>query len=332
MEADNRFQVAVIGAGPVGLFTSSMLGMMGLSTVVFDSQPEVGGQCIALYPEKPVYGVPALPNIKAGDLVKKLYDQSLSYNSKFVLGNEVKKISKVDNLFVLETCKGHFFVNSVVIAAGFGSFTPNKIGLENEIEFEGKSLFYHVSSINDFKDDNVIILGGGNAAIDWAIELTKVAKSISVIHRRESFRCSEFTQATLEQLVKENKIKLFTPYQTKKLLGQNGILENIEISNGENTLLLPLNKLIVLFGISSNVGYIKEWGIEMKGQKISIDQSTCSTNIDGIFSVGDIVEYENKVNIIASGFGEAVKVAYSVKKFLNPTEYFQNNCQSLKGI
>ncbi|MDR3285737.1 MAG: NAD(P)/FAD-dependent oxidoreductase [Holosporales bacterium] len=330
---ENNFKTVVIGAGPVGLFASSMLEMLGIHVAIFETRSEIGGQCL-LYPEKPVYGIPAMPGIKSIDLVNSLYKQALDSGACFYLNTCVEKINKneEDNrFFEITTSRGKFLAESIVITAGFGAFTHVPLGLPNESDFEGKSLFYSISDINKFAGKNVVIAGGGNAAIDWALELSKIAQSISIVHRREQFRCNESTFALLEKSIKKGITRIYTSSYFKELIGKNRQLEKIIIQTPNGEILLYVNNLLVFFGISTNIDYMQNWGIALENQRIPINETTGATNIPGIFAAGDIVSFPNKVNIIVTGFGEAAKTAYAVKFFLNPEVAMQNNCQALKG-
>ena len=332
-----KVQVVVIGAGPVGLFVSSMLRMLGLSVVVFESQDKPGGQCAALYPEKPVYGIPALPKIKAGTLVERLYDQAVSQGARFVFNAQVEQIKRLEqtdqaeqaepsgnpnslsSCFEVSTPHTTIQAQALVITAGAGAFVPNRIGLPNEHEFEGRSLFYSVQTPTSFSNKKIVIAGGGNAAIDWALELCPHVQSIDIVHRRNQFRCNESTLNHLQGF--PDKVRFHTPFQISVLHGQDGYIQEISLQNEADSKRIPADCLLVFFGIASNLQFLNTWGVNLDKQRITIRQENGSTNIPGIFAAGDIVTYDQKINILATGFGEAAKAAYAVKNYLDPQNH-----------
>lgn len=327
------FSASIIGAGPVGLFAASMCRVLGLRTVVFDTLPQVGGQCAILYPDKHVQGIPAFDKLTSHELVQRLHHQALSYQAEFRLNTKINQIhfnTEHDKpLFELHAPSGNFLSQAVIIAAGMGSFEPNRPIVEHLEEFEESSVYYHVSDIQRFKNSDVVIAGGGDSAVDWAVELSSIAKSVTIVHRRTQFRCTPSNEERLQKLVQTNQVKVYTPYQLMKLNGANRKLSSIIIQNSElATVEIPTNKLLVLFGISANLGPIQNWGLALKGQKIIINNSTCATNIPGIFAVGDAVDYDYKINLITCGFGEAIKAAYAVKRYLDPERTLSPNCQA----
>ncbi|MDR0633339.1 MAG: NAD(P)/FAD-dependent oxidoreductase [Holosporales bacterium] len=337
MEVDRCFDAVVVGAGPVGLFAASELGMLGVRTAVLDSQDEVGGQCSALYPEKPVYGVPALERVTATDLIKSLHSQALSLGATVFADTCVNDIMRTGQdqdqgqgqgqaqanqdsaVFEIKTSNGAFFARTVVIAAGVGTFTHNRIGLPNEAEFEGQSLFYKVLDVNKFSNSRVVIAGGGNAAIDWGVELCKIAESVSVVHRRDSFRCSDASLGRLKVFENKGIARIYAPFEITALgrqEGKCGKIARITVKNDKQEEVIPADFLLVFFGVSANVSYMQGWGLEMHNQKIIINEADGATNQAGIFAAGDVVHYAEKMKIIVSGFGEAAKSAYAVKRFL----------------
>lgn len=327
------FSVSIIGAGPVGLFAASMCRMLGLHTIVFDTLPQVGGQCAILYPEKHVQGIPAFDELTSQELVQRLYQQALSCQTEFKLNTKIDQIhlktESEKSLFELHSQSGDVVSQAVIIAAGMGSFEPNRPVIARLEEFEGSSIYYHVADTNQFKDSDVVIAGGGDSAVDWAVELSSIAKSVTIVHRRNKFRCTPSNEERLQKLIQKNQVKIYTPYQLTQLNGENQQLSSILIQNAElDTVEIPTDKLLILFGISANLGPIQNWGLALKGQKIIINNSTCATNIPGIFAVGDAVDYDYKINLITCGFGEAIKAAYAVKRYLDPERTLSPNCQA----
>lgn len=327
---ENCCHVAIIGAGPVGLFASSMCEMLGLRSVVFDILPEIGGQCGILYPEKNVYGIPAFSNIKSKDLISNLYEQALYHNVSFKLSTCVENVEQDGDCFKIQTDRGFYYSKSVIISAGMGAFTPNKPDLENIENLEGNSVHYHVCDPEIFTDKKVVIAGGGDSAIDWCVELSKIAASVSLIHRREAFRCSDFNKQRLNEVIDNGKADVYKSSQLAKLNFDGKNLKSLIIKDKdclENE--ITADHLIVLFGVTSNLGKISNWDLEFEKQKIIVDKVSMQTSKCGIFAIGDCVCYENKVKIITAGFGEAITAAYSVKRFLYPNLTLQNDSNAL---
>ncbi len=302
-----RTDVIIIGAGPVGLFAIFEAGMLGMKSHIVDSLDEIGGQCSALYPEKPIYDIPAYPKILASELIEKLKEQANPFKPTFHLGQQVVSFSKEGDLFRIKTNKDvEIEAKIIVIAAGAGAFGPNRPPLENIREYEGKSIFYHVKKSEDFAGKNIAIAGGGDSAIDWAIHLAEFAKKIYLIHRRDKFRASPANLQKVEELVSANKIELVIPYQLHSLEGADGVLESVKLYDlSGNIKSLQSDILLPFFGLSMELGPIADWGLNLKTSHIEVDKSTSETNIDGIYAIGDIVTYEGKLKLILTGFAEA---------------------------
>lgn len=316
--------VAIIGAGPVGLFTVFKCGMVGLKTRVFDALPFVGGQCSALYPTKPIYDIPGYYSITGASLIESLFKQASRFDPMLNLNEKVIKLTKSDNSFIIQTDKGAtFFAKSIIVAAGCGAFGPNKPPLEGLFEFEGTSVFYSISDPDFFKDKNVVIAGGGDSAVDWAIELSKLTKTLTLIHRRDKFKAAEYSLLKLKDLIHDGKIQLLFPYQLKNIYGENGFIEKLDLISltGEILTLTP-DILLPFFGIKSDIKPIQDSGLTIDKYHVVVDHSTCATNIDGIFAVGDIATYNKKKKLILCGFSEAAHAAYAVKEYLYPGQIF----------
>lgn len=334
MTTNYETDVVIIGAGPSGLFTIFECGMLGLKCHVIDSLDHIGGQCIALYPEKPIYDIPAWPEIKAADLIAHLETQALPFEPEFHLSQQVLEISGQANDFHIRTSKGvDIKAKAIVIAGGTGSFGPQKPPLEGLDQYEGTSVFYAVRSREKFRDQRIIIAGGGDSAIDWAISLSEVAKSVSVVHRRDKFRGAPASVDKLHKLAGEGKIDLLVPYQLEALQGENGKLSHIVISDlDHNSKTVEADVLLPFFGLSTSLGKMAEWGLSLDKNHIQVDQSTSATNIDGIYAVGDMATYKHKIKLILTGFAEAAHAAHAIRRQIHPDEELHFEYSTTKGV
>ena len=326
--------VAIIGAGPVGLFTVFECGMVGLSCHVIDALDEVGGQCTALYPETPIYDIPGHPVLQASDLILKLEEQAASFGPVYHLGQTVVSLSDNDSFKELRTSKGTIIkARAVVIAGGSGAFGPNKPPLEHIEEYEGRSIFYTVRKKNDFISKDIVIAGGGDSAVDWAIALAAVAKSVCLIHRRDKFRAAPASVKNLEQLVSKGLVELLTPYQLHGLNGRDGYLEAVELKSKQGEIrTIKADVLLPFYGLSMDLGPINDWGLGIKHNHIAIEPTTARTNITGIYAVGDIAAYNNKKKLILTGFSEAAFAAYDIYELLYPNEPLHFEYSTTKGL
>lgn len=326
--------VAIIGAGPVGLFAVFECGMVGLSCCVIDTLDEIGGQCTALYPEKPIFDIPAWPEIQAGDLIEKLEQQASPFKPHYHLGQQVISISNNESLWLLNTSKGtHIHAKAIVIAGGSGSFGPNKPPLENIEEYEGKSVFYMVRRKKDFANSNIVVAGGGDSAVDWALSLADVAKTVRIIHRREKFRAAPESVKQLEALSSQGKLEIVTPYQLHGLEGQNGNLTAVVVRDmAGDVRTLEADVLLPFYGLAMDIGPMKDWGLKLDGHHIVVDPTTSQTNIDNVYAIGDIATYRNKLKLILSGFSEAAFAAHDIYKKINPNQPLHFEYSTTKGI
>ncbi|PKH88084.1 NAD(P)/FAD-dependent oxidoreductase [Colwellia sp. Bg11-28] len=306
--------VAIIGAGPVGLFQIFELGLQGLSTVVIDSLPEIGGQCSELYPDKPIYDIPALPNAKASEVIDNLWQQAAIFDPTFLLAERVEHIEKVsEHSFIVTTHKQtQIHCRAVVIAAGNGAFSPVKLKLPLIDKFEDTQLFYRISNIEHFRDKNVVVLGGGDSALDWSLTLQKTAKSVLLIHRSSHFKAVKSSVNKMYELCEQLKMQFLcgqvSSFQEKenKLIGLT-----ITSKDGVNRR-VELDELVVLFGMSPKLGPIDNWQLEMHQHQIKVDTQSFQTSVTGIYAVGDINYYPGKRKLILSGFHEAALAAFSI--------------------
>jgi thioredoxin reductase (NADPH) len=312
--------VAIIGAGPVGLFAVFELGMLGLSSALIDGLPAVGGQCRALYAEKPIYDIPAHPSILAGDLVDRLWEQASPFAPKLHLGTSVEAVERVSEGFVLTLADGKSVpARSVLIAAGAGAFMPNRPPLDGIENFEGTSIHYFVDRIENYRGKRIVIAGGGDSAVDWANILSDVAASVSVVHRRAQFRAAPDNVARLHEKVKQEKIRLCTPSQLSALSGSSGQLHAVSITYEDGTSEdLQADCLLPFFGLMPSLGSIESWGLDIDKKTIKVDPSTCATNMNGVYAIGDIAGYPRKLKLIMTGFAEGAQAAHALYEFLNP--------------
>lgn len=319
----HQTDAVIIGAGPVGLFTVFQCGMVRIKCHVIDALEAVGGQCTALYPEKPIYDIPAHPSILAGTLIEKLEQQIAPFHPVFHLGQQVNTLLRTeDGRWRVETDAGTAIeAATVIIAAGVGAFGPNRPPLEGLEQYEGKSIFYYVTRREAFRGKRVVIAGGGDSAVDWAISLSEVAASVQVVHRRPKFRCAPESAARLHELANSGAIELVIPYQLDGLEGAEGALSAVivrDLDGAERR--LEADVLLPFFGLATNLGPINDWGLGMEKSTLRVDQSTASTDVDGIFAVGDVCTYPGKLKLILTGFAEAAQAAHAAFAFVHPGE------------
>lgn len=314
------YDVTIIGGGPIGLFAAFYGGMRQMKVKIIESLPQLGGQLSALYPEKFIYDVAAYPKVKAQDLIDQLTEQAMQFNPSVVLNQTVENVVKLNNgHFQLITDKEVHDSKTILITAGIGAFEPRRIKLTNAQAYEGKNLHYFVKDINRYKNKDVCILGGGDSAVDWAMMLEPIAKSVKVIHRREQFRAHEHSVTELLA----SSAEVLTPYQLEGILGDKQVEEIIIIHNQTaKSLKIPLEELLVNYGFVSSLGSIKNWGVEFKKNSIIVD-SAMNTNVQGIYAAGDIVIFKGKVKLIATGFSDAATAISSAKTFIDPKARLQ---------
>jgi thioredoxin reductase (NADPH) len=310
----------IIGAGPVGLFQVFELGLLEIKAHVIDSLPEVGGQCIELYPNKPIYDIPAIPVCTGRELTNNLLKQIKPFDAQFHLSQEVSKLEQqADGRFLISTSQDkHFLSKTVFIAAGVGAFQPRTLNLEGIDRFIGKQLFYHVKSPEQFANKRIVICGGGDAALDWAIHFSGIAASVTLIHRRDDFKAAPKSIAKMRELCASNQMQLLIG-QVTAYEAQDDRLAEITFTNidGENKQ-IPLDDLLVFFGLSPKLGPIADWGLNIDRKQICVDTQKFQTSIPGIYAVGDINVYPGKKKLILSGFHEAALAAFAAAEYLNP--------------
>ncbi|MCS6862998.1 MAG: NAD(P)/FAD-dependent oxidoreductase [Abditibacteriales bacterium] len=311
--------VIIVGGGPVGLFAAFYAGMRQMSVKIIDSLEELGGQLTALYPEKYIYDVAGFPKVKAKDLVAALVEQGLQFGAQVCLKERVEEVRKLpDGTFHVRTSKGEHFSRTVILTAGVGAFTPNKLERLPELEqLEGKHVFYFVKDLERFRNKDVLIVGGGDSAVDWALNLEPIARSVTLIHRRDKWRAHE---GSVQQLMASSvQVHLF--HEIRRVEVNDGRLERVIIFDNrtqEDKPPLRVDAVILSLGFKASLGPIKDWGLEIEGNSVKVD-STMATNIPGLFAAGDIVTFPGKLKLIATGFGEAATAANYAKNYIDPT-------------
>jgi thioredoxin reductase (NADPH) len=331
IEAD----IAIIGAGPAGLFAVFECGMLKMSCVLIDALGEVGGQCAALYPEKPIYDIPAYPAIEASVLIERLEAQIAPFNPKRVLGQRVERLSGQPGAFTLGTDGGtDIQVKAVVIAAGAGAFGPNRPPLEGLAAFEASgAVQYYVRKREALRGKRVVIAGGGDSAVDWALALKDVAASVAVVHRRAKFRAAPEMAAQLDAHAASGAIALVTPYQLHALHGANGILSGVEVADLEGgKRLLQADILLPFFGLSNDLGPISTWGVDLALHRITVNPASCETSLRGVFAIGDVATYPGKLKLILQGFSEAAMAAHAMFAIAKPGEALHFEYSTSKGV
>ena len=315
----------IIGAGPVGLFQVFELGLLEIKAHVIDSLPEVGGQCIELYPDKPIYDIPAIPVCTGRELTNNLLKQIEPFGAQFHLGQEVTKLERqADGRFLISTSQDkHFLSKTVFIAAGVGAFQPRTINLDGIDRFIGKQLFYHVKSPEQFTGKRIVICGGGDAALDWAIHFSEIAASVTLIHRRDEFKAAPKSIARMRELCTNHQMELLIG-QVSGYEASDDQLKEITFTNIDSeTKQIPLDDLLVFFGLSPKLGPIADWGLNIDRKQICVDTQKFQTSIPGIYAVGDINVYPGKKKLILSGFHEAALAAFAAAEYLNPEKQIQ---------
>lgn len=305
-----KTDILIIGAGPTGLFTVFEAGLLKMKCHIIDSLAQPGGQCIELYPKKPIYDIPAYPEIIASNLIEKLLEQIKPFNPSYSLGEAAESLSKQnDGSFIVTTDKGtEICANIIAIAGGLGTFTPRKPNIPNIINYEDKGVLYMIKNPSDFKDKKVVIAGGGDSALDWSIHLSNIAKKVILVHRRNEFRGANESVSSVQRLKDLGKIEVITPAQVISLNGKDK-LESIDIDNDDDITNIETDFFIPLFGLIPKLGPIKDWGLDIENNAIKVNNSLdYQTNIEGVYAIGDVNTYPGKLKLILSGFHEAKKI------------------------
>jgi len=327
--------VAIIGAGPAGLFAAFECSMLKLRSCLIDALAEVGGQCSALYPEKPIYDIPAHPAIAAGDLIQGLERQIAPFDVPRLLARRVDALTGSAGAFVLTTERGDTIrCKAVVLAAGAGAFGPNRPPLEGLAAFEDTgAVQYLVKRREDYRGKRVVIAGGGDSAVDWALSLKDVAAKVSVIHRRAKFRAVPETAGQLDAAAARGEIEMVVPYQLHGLRGENGVLHAVEAATLEGEVrAIEADVLLPFFGLSMDLGPIAAWGLDLQHSHVQVTAATCETSTPGIFAIGDVATYAGKLKLILQGFSEAAMAAHAIYPIVHPDVALHFEYSTSKGV
>jgi thioredoxin reductase (NADPH) len=330
-----KTDILIIGAGPTGLFAVFEAGLLKLKCHLIDALPQPGGQCSEIYPKKPIYDIPAYPEILAGDLTDKLMEQCKQFQPGFTLGERAETIEKQENgSFIVTTNKGTKHQAPVVaIAGGLGSFEPRKPLLANIEDFEDKGVEYMIKEPEMYRGKHVVIAGGGDSALDWSIFLTDVAESVTLVHRRNEFRGHLDSVEKVQELKNLGKINLITPAEITAINGDSK-LRSVEITKeGEAPFILETDHFIPLFGLSPKLGPIADWGLEIEKNAIKVNNALdYQTNIPGIFAIGDVNTYPGKLKLILCGFHEATLMCQAAYQIINPGKKYVLKYTTVSGV
>jgi thioredoxin reductase (NADPH) len=325
LHSPTQTDAVIIGAGPVGLFQVFELGLLEIKAHVIDSLPEAGGQCIELYPDKPIYDIPAIPVCTGRELTENLLKQIKPFGAQFHLGQEVTQVEKqADGRFLIVTSKDqHFLSKTVFIAGGVGAFQPRTLNLDGIEAFEGKQVFYSVKNPDQFTDKKIIICGGGDAALDWALHFVGKAASVTLIHRRDDFKAAPASIAKIRELCKSQKMQLLIGQITHYEVEHDQISKITVTDIESKDHLISVDDLLIFFGLSPKLGPIADWGLDIDRKQVAVDTEKFQTSIPGIYAVGDINIYPGKKKLILSGFHEAALAAFAAAAYLNPEKHIQ---------
>ena len=325
--------IIIIGAGPTGLFTVFEAGLLGLKCHIVDSLGKPGGQCSEIYPKKPIYDIPAYPEILAGDLVNKLLEQITPFSPTYTFGETAEKLLKEKDGFIITTNKDTQVKGKIlVIAGGLGNFEPRKPNIENILKFEDKGLQYKIVNKEIFSNKNVVISGGGDSALDWTIELSKTAKKVTLIHRRNEFRGAVESVTKIQKLKDEGVVNVLTPASLTKINGLECV-ESVDLNYNNSSLNIKTDFIIPLYGLVPKMDIFKQWGLNIDKNAIVVDNSKdYSTNVKGIYAIGDINTYPGKLKLILSGFHEAAIMCHSAYSLINPEKRNTLKYTTISGI
>lgn len=328
-----KTDIAIIGAGPVGLFAVFEAGLLKMRCHLIDALPQIGGQLSEIYPKKPIYDIPGFPEIKAQELVDNLRKQIEPFKPTFTLGEKVTALEKTGNGFVITTSDDTVVESKVVvIAGGLGCFEPRKPEIENLERYESKGVAYMVKDPELFRDKNLVIAGGGDSALDWTIHLSDIAKRVTLIHRNESFRGAPDSAEKVVDLARAGKIDLLLSSNLHSVNG-NGVLKTVSVvDKAKNMIQLDADYLVPLFGLSPKLGPIADWGLNVEKNAIQVNTFDYSTNVEGIFAIGDINTYPGKLKLILSGFHEAALMAQSAFAFVYPNQKLSFKYTTVNGV
>jgi ferredoxin/flavodoxin---NADP+ reductase len=318
-----KTDVLIVGAGPVGLFAAFYVGMRDLSMRLVDALPEPGGQLTALYPEKYIYDVAGYPKIRAKELVTNQVQQLEPFHPVYTLGQRAEKLERIENGFALTTDKSRFEASAVIIAGGVGAFEPRKLVAPGVTEFENKGISYAVKNLESYRGKRVLVVGGGDSAVDWVLMLKDIAASVSLIHRRDSFRAHAATTNQMIAASERNEVSIYTPFEVARIEGTNHV-ERVVIYHSSSKVeqTLEVDEIVSMVGYLSKLGPIADWGLELEGNRIKVN-NLMETNVPGVFACGDICVFHGKLKLIATGYGEAAIAANQAAVIANPDLKFE---------
>ncbi len=333
--ASHDTDVAIIGAGPCGLFAVFECGMLKMRCHVIDVLDGAGGQCVALYPEKPIFDIPAWPEINANELIAKLGEQAAPFAPAYHFGQSVIQVADgADGCFILTTSAGTTITaRAVIVAGGVGAFGPNRPPLDGLKAYEGKSVFYMVTRREDFSGKRVVIAGGGDSAVDWALSLASLAEKIYVVHRRDKFRAAPKNIERMKQLAQTGNVEMVIPYQLAALEGADGALSGVVVSSlkgGKRR--LDADRLLPFFGLATQLGPIADWGLDIDNGRVTVQPANMGSSRPGIFAIGDIAHYPGKLKLILTGFAEAAAAAHAAFEHVHPGEALHFEYSTTKGV
>lgn len=325
--------VLIVGAGPVGIFSSYQAGFLGMKTLVVDALSEIGGQPMALYPNKYIYDIPGFPKILAEDLITQLLKQAEPFkvngSGEFILNSQVLELNRLNDelkQFCVKTSKGDtIYAKAIIICAGAGAFGPNRPPIDNIENYEGHSVHYFIKNLEIFRDKNIVIAGGGDSAVDWAITLHDIAKKIYMVHRRDSFRAAPSSVEQLKNLAKTDKLEMVIPFMLDDITGEGKNLKSVILKDLDNNKKeIEADHLLAFFGLSRSLGELENWGFKINKlhSSIEVNVPTCETLIPGIFAVGDVAQYDHKLKLIATGFAESSMAIHAAWKYVFPNKPF----------
>lgn len=328
-EDQQVYDMTIIGGGPSGLFAAFYAGMRQMSAKIVEALPQLGGQLTALYPEKFIYDMPGFPKVRASELVQRMVEQAMQFNPKVCLNEMALNLEKLDEkLFKLTTDKGIHYSRTILLCVGLGAFSPRRLGKPEVERFEGNGVYYTVTNVDAFRGKKVLIVGGGDSAVDWALTLETIAQKVTLIHRRDQFRAHEHS---VEQLMRSS-VDVHVFHELETVIGDDHLEAAIIFHNktGEKRT-IPVDAVILALGFTTNLGPIREWGLEMEGNDVKVDQRMM-TNIPGVFAAGDVATYPGKIKLIATGVAEAAIAVNQAKVFIDPTARLQPAFSTTVGV
>ncbi|MEA3104530.1 NAD(P)/FAD-dependent oxidoreductase [Caballeronia mineralivorans] len=332
-QTEVKTDVLIVGAGPVGIFTAFECGMAGLKSHLIDALPHPGGQCVALYPEKPIFDIPALPRITGGALIEQLLTQARPFEPVFHCSAHIVEMDRRDDRWYVVMSSGVKIVcGAIIVASGAGLLRPNKPDWPGLDRFEGCGVHYGVTHKDRFENRSVVIAGGGDSAVDWAVELAPITRSLTLIHRRERFRAAPETLRQMHELVDTGRIEIVAPAKVLGLGGSDQQLQHVEVQVGTSPRIIDCDDMLLFFGLATDASAYHEWGLRIDGTQVVVEPATCATNLAAVFAVGDVATYPGKLKLILTGFSEAAIAAREAYRLCNPNEEIFTEYSTARGV